>query len=418
LKILTVIYSLDKGGVARTAVTQAAAYSRLGAESRVLVTTERGPREADLADAGIHCWFGLDEPTLREIIDWDPAAVHIHSHSFGETEMAVLDRIFEGRTLIEKNIFSRPVPWTHRMDFIDQLSTWCAWRFCNYAPDLAHKALIVPNGADTAAFVRAPEEAVQAFLARHQIPADALVVGRIGQHYETKWSPVLINAFNWLANKHPALHLLLINPSKPVRTQAAASRFSSRITLIDKLIGDPALCEAYSAMDVFALAADQGESFGNVLAEAMLCEVPIVTLSTPWQDNSQGEVVGHNIGGLVTLTPKGFRRAIDVLLKDPSLRTRLGRAGRQRVIERFDSLKAARADLDALNGKHRPLNRKELDRQIVGLYSDAFERPSPLTLLFIRKGLLRLTRYTTHYWPIRKLPAELLKTLFKKTGRK
>lgn len=417
MKILTVTYALDKGGVARTAATQAISYSRLGVDSRVLITTQNGPREEDLKAAGVPYWHGTDENILREVLDWNPDAIHIHSHSFGDEEMAFLDKIFPGRTLAEKNVFSRPVPWTHRMDYSDQLSTWCAWRFCSFSPELAHKARIVPNGADTSAFVRASGKDVRAFKAQYGIPENSLVVGRIGQFHLTKWSPVLINAFNRLAKKYTNLHLLLVNPSDPIREQAAASPFSAQIVIIDKIIGDAALSVAYSSMDVFALAADQGESFGNVLAESMLCEVPVVTLSTPWQDNSQGDVVGNNIGGLVALTPKGFCRAIDTLLKDEAKRKTLGQAGRQRVIERYDTLKAAQTSLDVIEGKLPPLDKKTLDRQIIELYSDAFEKPSFLTLLFIRKGFLRLTRYTTHYWPIWKLPVELLKMGLKKITR-
>ena len=416
MKILTVTYSLDKGGVARTAATQATSYSKLGIDSRVLITTHSGTRENDLKNADIPFWHGLDENILKEILHWNPDAIHIHSHSFGEKEMAFLDKIFPGRTLVEKNIFSRPTSWTHRMDYSDQLSTWCAWRFCHFAPKLAHMARIVPNGADTAAFVRAPNEDVQAFRAEHGIPRDALVIGRIGQFHLTKWSPVLIDAFNRLAKKHEHLHLLLVNPSDPIRKQAAVSPFKAQIIIIDKIIGDAALSIAYSAMDVFALAADQGESFGNVLAESMLCEVPVVTLSTPWQDNSQGEVVGNNIGGLVALTPKGFRRAIDTLLNDEARRKTLGQAGRQRVMALYDTLKATRTSLDVIEGKCPPLDKKTLDRQVIELYSDAVEKPSPLTLFFIKKRFLRLTRYTTHYWPMWKLPGELLKMVFKKLG--
>lgn len=417
MKILTVIYSLDKGGVARTSATKAISYKKLGVDSRVLATTETGSREADLNANAVPYWHGMSEEILQEIQDWNPDAVHIHSHSFGDTEMTFLDKIFPGRTVIEKNVFSRPVPWTHRMDYSEQLSVWCAWRFCTFAPHLADKARIVPNGADTSAFVRASDEDIRAFRAEHRIPEDAPLIGRIGQCHLTKWSPVLIEAFDRLARKYRNLHLLLVNPSKPIRKQAASSPFKTQIVIIDKIIGDEALSVAYSSMDVFALVADQGESFGNVLAESMLCETPVVTLSTPWQDNSQCEVVGHNKGGLVALTPKGFRRAIDTLLCDEPRRRELGRTGRERVVERYDSLKAAQTSLDAIRGKIPPLNRRELDRQVIELYGDSLENPSFLTLLFIRKRLLKLTRYTTHYWPIWKLPIELFKIVTKKIKR-
>ena len=409
MKILTVTYSLHKGGVARTSVTQAISYRRLGVDSRVLVTTETGPREEDLNVNAIPYWLGLGESVLQQILQWNPDVLHIHSHGFGDQEMERLYTMFPGRIVVEKNVFSRPVAWTARMDYSYQLSIWCAWRFCNAAPELAGKAVIVPNGADSSAFVRASESNILAFKNEHGIPNDALVIGRIGQHYETKWSPVLIQAFDWLAKKRKNLYLLVVNPSKPVRKQAADSRFTSRIVIIDKIIGDKTLCEAYSSMDVFALAADQGESFGNVLAESLLCEVPAVVLSTPWQDNSQCEVVGHNRGGLVALTPKGFRKAIETLLQDEPRRRALGRTGRKQVIEKYDCLKAAQTSLDAIQGNLPPLDRSTLEQEIVEIYKDAFEKASFWTLLFMKKRLLRLTRYTTHYRPAWKLPIELFK---------
>ena len=44
---------------------------------------------------------------------------------------------------------------------------------------------------------------------------------------------------------------------------------------------DKELSNCYSAIDIFVHAANQGESFGMVLAEAQLCQTPIITLSTP-----------------------------------------------------------------------------------------------------------------------------------------
>ena len=49
-------------------------------------------------------------------------------------------------------------------------------------------------------------------------------------------------------------------------------------------------------MDGFLHVSRIGESFGMVLCEAMLCGVPVVTLSTPLKDNSQLEVVGPRRG--------------------------------------------------------------------------------------------------------------------------
>ena len=418
MKILTITYALGIGGVARTAQIFAEGYQSLGMDSRVLATTDGGPREAELRAGDIPLWMGLTPEIYQEILDWNPDVIHIHSHSFGDKELAFLNPLFEGRMVVEKNIFSRPVPWTHRMDYSYQLSTWCAWNFCNAAPHLIHKAAIVPNGANNTAFKKSSPEEALAFRKQHNIPQQALVIGRIGQLYHTKWSPVLIEAFNRLSKKYDPLHLILVNPSKPVRKQAAASPFVKKIVLIDNILGDKNLSIAYSAMDLFALAADQGESFGNVLAEAMLCEIPIVALSTPWQDNSQCEVVGHEQGGLIALTPTGFRKAIDALLNDPNLRDTLGKAGRKKVIQNYSRRTVAQISLDTLQGKQAPLNKKTLDQEILRIYRNAFDRPSPLTLWLLKDArFMRLTRYTTHYHPIMQLPFEILKIVFSKLSR-
>jgi hypothetical protein len=111
--------------------------------------------------------------------------------------------------------------------------------------------------------------------------------------------------------------------------------------LIDRLEGDAELVAAYSAMDVFGHAAAQGESFGYVLTEAMLCEVPVVTLSTPWGDNAQVEVVGHGVGGLVAANSRAFRQLMDRLVMDPDLRAALGAQGRSKVHRQYAAVPVA-----------------------------------------------------------------------------
>lgn len=401
MKILTIVHALEKGGVARTAQIFAEGYQVLGIDSRVLAINHGGPREEDLLLKKIPFWIGTDNQTVREIMEWNPDALHIHSHGFNLQENPFLVELIKNRTVVEKNIFSRPVAWTHQMDYSYQMSSWCLWRFCTTAPQLASKAIVIPNAAVTAAFAKASADEILEFRKQHNIPEQALVIGRIGQLYETKWSPVLIQAFNRLSQKYEHLHLLLVNPSERIIKQAHASPFRSRITIIDYILGDKPLSVAYSATDIFALAADQGESFGNVLAEAMLCEVPIVTLSTPWGDNSQCEVTGHNEGGLIALSPKGFRRALKTLIDDPALRERLGTTGRKRIIERYDYLKVAQQSLDIIQNRPHPPEQKKLDQQIIEIYRNSFDRPSPLTLFLLRKKkFLRMTRYTTHYEPL------------------
>src|SRR5690606_30800199 len=79
------------------------------------------------------------------------------------------------------------------------------------------------------------------------------------------------------------------------------------------------------------------EQFGRVLVEAMACRVPVV-------GSDSGEIP-HVIGDAGLIFPEGDVAALAhhlrALMDDPSLRQRLGAAGRQRVLERFTMARVA-----------------------------------------------------------------------------
>lgn len=72
-----------------------------------------------------------------------------------------------------------------------------------------------------------------------------------------------------------------------------------------------------------------------VIAESLLCQTPVVALATPWDDNSQGEVVGHEIGGIFANTPSDIRKAIKLLANDKQKRIQYGARGRKRIINHY-----------------------------------------------------------------------------------
>lgn len=86
-----------------------------------------------------------------------------------------------------------------------------------------------------------------------------------------------------------------------------------------------------SAADVFFAPVDQGTSLSVV--RAMACELPVATSAT----GAQASLVDGSCG--VTVAPRdvdtqvrGFADAIESWARDPALRSRLGRAARQRVL--------------------------------------------------------------------------------------
>jgi glycosyltransferase involved in cell wall biosynthesis len=85
------------------------------------------------------------------------------------------------------------------------------------------------------------------------------------------------------------------------------------------------------------------EGFGLPAAEAMACETPVLATT----GGAFPEVIDHDETGW--LVPPGDSRAlagaIRLLMQDAGLRERLGRAGRQSVLERFSWRKAAQETL-------------------------------------------------------------------------
>ena len=93
---------------------------------------------------------------------------------------------------------------------------------------------------------------------------------------------------------------------------------------------------AFSRSELFVLPS-RYEGFGNVVAEALACGVPVVTLDCP---SGPGEIVRNEVDGLVVPAEDlpGLERALDRLMGDAELRARFAARGPE-VLERFSEQK-------------------------------------------------------------------------------
>ena len=395
MKILTVVYSLGKGGTERAAQNFAEAYKLAGHDSRVLATKNGGPRVRELEAVGVKVWVNDTERTLRKIHGWQPDLIHLHSHKLAAREvLAILDCTPVSR-VIETNVFSRPSPWEARLDKSFQLSKWCAWiykRRSNSGTPIG----ILPNPIRPQSFIKASQENILKFRRQFGFLESDIVFGRVGQSFNSKWSPLLIDVFEYFRSRGDGVRLMLASPPKAITSRVESSIWRDSITIIDEIIGDENLSIFYSSSDIFVHIADRGESFGMVLAESMLCETPVIAFSTPWGDNSQCEVVGHRVGGLIVRTKKGLRDAITTLMNDRALRERLGKQGREKVLDEYDYRKLAEAalcesaDIDAQS--------IVLGGAVQSIYNKSFDRPNLLASLLLRNANhLLLLRYVSGY---------------------
>jgi glycosyltransferase involved in cell wall biosynthesis len=96
---------------------------------------------------------------------------------------------------------------------------------------------------------------------------------------------------------------------------------------------------AIRALDVVVHASTQPEPFGLVIAEAMACGRAVVASAA----GGAGEIVtdGHDALAVAPGDVEGLADAIRRLALDPVLRDRLGRAGRETAVRRFDRARLA-----------------------------------------------------------------------------
>ena len=335
MRILTVVPGMGVGGTERAALNLTLGIRALGAEVAVLAHTERGPREDVFRAADVPV-FGPGETVAAA--GWRADIVHIHRTGYAcRRETALLAALkAPGVRVVETNVFARfdAGEGGRLIDAHCLLSRWCAWKWRAWGGPAARRKrmFILPNPVDGAGMARVADEARAAVRASLGVPRERFLFGRVGQPHAAKWSPRMIDAFAAVARTRDA-GLLLVGAPEDIlaRVRALPDPLRPRVVALPVTASDRRLSELLSAMDGFLHVSRIGESFGMVLCEAMLCGVPVVTLSTPLKDNSQLEVVGHGTGGIVALRPEALPQAMLALIDDADLRARVRAEGPERV---------------------------------------------------------------------------------------
>lgn len=107
--------------------------------------------------------------------------------------------------------------------------------------------------------------------------------------------------------------------------------------------------ESLEAAHVFALVSE-AEPLGVATMEAMAMEVPVVVTRT----GGVTELVRHDVEGLLVdpSQPQQTAEALAALARDPELAARLGRAGRERILQHFHPRRSAKVLVDSIHGSH------------------------------------------------------------------
>lgn len=349
IRFLTLVSSLIRGGMERTAVNFALGYHRAGFPSAVFAYNGGGPREAQLKAEGIPVFIGSENPSefaqaAEEARAWKPDILHLNRPGIAdESSAAALRELIHPRLrVLETNVFGYVDDSADRVmiDLHLLLSRWCLWKWTQSSKGLKSRSpgVVVPNSIDTPSF--SPIAADQHSTNRRAfgIPEEAFVFGRIGQATPPKWSPGLITAFEAVAKAKPDAWLAACGMPDFLREMAAKLPGDIRNRIVELPItnSDAELRRYYGLMDAFVHVSEKGESFGLVLCEAMLCELPVITMSTPLRDNSQIEVVPNGKAGIVVQSLPQLIRAMLDCQRDSMALQAMRRNARQSVIDRFD----------------------------------------------------------------------------------
>ena len=283
--VLTVVADSTLGGVSRSALTMARLWIGAGYASAMFLPRRLAPDRVPDPRVGLYSHFS-DVP-------WDHVAlVHLHHMNFHPPERrdvrALMDHLRKAGLrvpLMTKNVFGSldgvlnawPGPRATTV-----LGRWVAMQYTYSSYGRRHpRPFVLPNAQNTT-FFRPPTRG-ERLQAREALGLGTTpVILRVGSPRRNKWS---LSGYAALASaaEQAGLRLVLVSPPDEVRALVAKN---PAVTLVDGVGDDLQLRRYYWAADAFALYAERGESFGNVLTEAILCGCPAVYRDRPLRDNS------------------------------------------------------------------------------------------------------------------------------------
>jgi glycosyltransferase involved in cell wall biosynthesis len=177
-----------------------------------------------------------------------------------------------------------------------------------------------PRGIDTTRF--SPDKRSSAWRERYGIGPEGVVVLHVSRLVREKRLDTLTRAFRRISEPHRAV-IVGDGPDRDYAQQASPK------AIFTGFLGGEDLAAAYASSDVFVFPSDS-ESFGNVTLEAMASGLPCVCANAT---GSRSLVVAGETGYLAPASnPGAFADLISRLVRDGTLRQRMGQAARTRAL--------------------------------------------------------------------------------------
>ena len=238
--------------------------------------------------------------------------------------------------LVETNVFGQLLDYANQDDvdmrlfvsFTSGMQAFSRTRVRLGPPDPSLDTVVF-NPQPSEAFTKDEAQRIE-FRKNLGVGEDEFLAVRIGRP-GPKWEPWECEAFQEARRKNAKLRLFLMEPKDSIQRDISAGKYGDGI-IVKPATADPDyLLSVYSAADLMLQASSWGESFGYTLAEGMAAGMPLITLSTPWGDQAQTELVKHGETGYVCRSVKGMALALIELSTNPEKSAAFGAAGRERI---------------------------------------------------------------------------------------
>ncbi len=397
MKILVVSNELGIGGIERTAqVFALELHRRPGVHVYYGAWLTGGPRAELLIAAGIAV-LDLGRRPLADIVR-EIGIDTVFTHGIDPARfLAVKQEVL----LIQETMFRDRYSAVADINFVVSHALGC--KIALSVPDFRNLAVLY-NPVDIDRWEQLAGGG-RALRTRLKIGDDRFVIGRVARPEPSKWDYLFIASVRRILRRRAEVVLLLVGA--PLLYRIFLWPHRGRIRYCPPSGDDRFLAAAYEACDLFFHTAQRGETFGNVIAEAMTFGRPILTHSTDfrapggcvrkYRDNAQIELVRHGENGFVVQGPDEALRCVERLIDEPALRARIEANNREKARTEF----AARNLIDrflaivtAVRKGERPFaSGPDLKRRYAAFFT--FQNRTVVSFEIRRAGFIALARLYT-----------------------
>lgn len=290
MKVLLAFSDKSLGGTSRSALEYARIWKQAGAEVMLFSPQEvHQSRVKQAAKLGIPLIHAFTPAMLKGI-----SLVHLHHAAPSAATISWVKVLLDAfpqspPAFLTHNIFGQKLPLVFPADrtIVGLLGHWSAQQYASQVRHASKETLrVVPNPLDSTVFRPPSKEEHEQARAVRGIENGTKVILRVGSPNTEKWSTRPYVALAQMVKKDPRLQLRLVGCPDSL---AALLPKNERIVFVPPLENDAELRNEYWCADIFAHWAKRGETFGNVLLEALGTGLPVVYKSRRLRDNTPWE---------------------------------------------------------------------------------------------------------------------------------